>query len=115
MLSEHNEINKTGGIRKTFFTLNGKLEGKHIEFHDDGSICCESHYKEGLLEGTYKWHYCNGQLGEFFNYKQDLLHGLAKRWNEDGTLDSENYYVNGIFFKTEAEAEQAKLEASFVW
>lgn len=115
MLLEHKEIGKNGNVRKTFFTLNGKLEGKCIEWHDNGLIRCEEYYKDGLLEGLYKWYYSNGRLGELFNYKQDQLHGSTKRWNEDGTLDTEGYYINGIFFKTETEAKQAELEASFVW
>ena len=74
---------------------NGKPEGLHQRWYENGKLESEIQYKNGQYHGSRKQYYSNGKLaseGNFVNGKED---GTNKFWNEEGLLIRELYFNFG--------------------
>ena len=84
---------------KGFEITDELLNGRAIEWHDNGQLACECTYKNGVLEGLYReWHE-NGQLGCECTYKNGQREGLLRSWHANGQLAWECTYKNGVLIK----------------
>lgn len=75
--------------------VNGKPEGLHTRWYENGQLESEIQYKNGHYHGSRKQYYSNGKLaseGNFVNGKED---GTNKFWNEEGLLFREGYFNFG--------------------
>ena len=63
-----------------------KLDGKWVDYYDNGILKQELQYDKGLLDGTLKFYYPTGQLMQHAEYKQDKLHGVVINYYEDGKI-----------------------------
>jgi antitoxin component YwqK of YwqJK toxin-antitoxin module len=71
-------------------------EGCWTSKFDNGQLRTECHYKNGILQGTYKRWYANGQLEFEAYYRNGLWHGSIKMWHENGQLKYKWKYLNGL-------------------
>tara|TARA_R110000737_G_C14619507_1_gene492738 strand:- start:1182 stop:1730 length:549 start_codon:yes stop_codon:yes gene_type:complete len=94
----------------------GKLEGVHREWYEDGKLKSEHNYKDEKREGVSKDWYENGQLKWETNYKNDEYHGASKGWYENGQFMYDYYFkkgkINGVA-KFWYEGGQLKWERNF--
>jgi hypothetical protein len=66
-------------------------------WHNNGELCIENNYKNGLLDGLYRQWYSNGQLHREINYKCGIYDGSNRKWYSNGKLWGESIYKNGRF------------------
>lgn len=66
--------------------------GYIVEHYPDGQLMSEEEYQNGYVEGVQRRYYENGQLKEEYYLKGNKLSRYFKRWDEGGTLLSENKY-----------------------
>lgn len=115
---------ETDSIAVQFFTEKGVLEsegkmigkeriGKWLYYHKDGKqVMIEEHYKNNMLNGTYKIFYPNGKLTKIAHYKDDVLDGNSKKYAQDGVLIEDLNYKNGVlngpaaFYETNGNIKQ---------
>ena len=69
-------------------------------FYENGQLCSECTYENGMAMGWYKTFYESGQLHmevkcEGHEYAWRGMQGLCKTYNEDGTLKEEKTYKDG--------------------
>lgn len=92
--------------------------GAKTDYYYDGySIQAEYTLKNGLLNGTLKSYYQNGNLKKTGNYINGKENGLFKEYNEDGSISIEYNMKNGEMngaFKTYYENGQVKKTGSFL-
>jgi antitoxin component YwqK of YwqJK toxin-antitoxin module len=74
--------------------INDKKEGKWITYYEDGSLCKEIYYKNGIKNGKYIWYFKNGNKVQEVDLVDGKKHGEEKYWNEDGSLNSVTKYEN---------------------
>lgn len=102
----------------------GELDGRYREWHRNGKLREESHYKKGLRHGTttrfdeagtkrseepYRngklhgesrvWH-PNGQLFARSSYENGERHGNAETWYADGTPQTKGQFARGAYHGT---------------
>lgn len=78
----------------------GLISGKHLTFHEAGSIESSGMYLSGEKHGAWSRYAEDGTLlsqGYFTEGKKD---GTWKVWDENGTLRAEMNYKNGARVKT---------------
>lgn len=80
-----------------------KLDGEHIEYWQDHSICTYKIYKDNKLNGEYKKYHKNGELHIVSFYKDNKLDGEYIEYRKDRTLKSYKVYkddkINGKYIK----------------
>lgn len=92
--------------------------GAKTDYYYDGfSIQAEYTLKNGLLNGTLKSYYQNGNLKKTGNYINGKENGLFKEYNEDGSINIEYSMKDGEMngaFKTYYENGQVKKTGGFL-
>jgi hypothetical protein len=74
----------------------GKRINKGYDYFPSGSIAAEYPYDaNGLITGTVKYFYENGQLYATVEFKDNKKQGVAKEFREDGTQAKETIYDLG--------------------
>ena len=76
----------------------GKLNGKYIEFHDNGSKKLESFYTNGILNGELIEYYSNNKIKEVFNYNMGLVDGERKLFWNNGGIKQVSQFKSGVLF-----------------
>jgi len=84
-----------GQIRWEKHYHHGQLHGQDIEWHNNGYKIFEGGWENDKQHGKYQGWYPNGQLNCKYGYHQGEPHGKFTWWREDGTLRSEQYFING--------------------
>jgi TonB family protein len=74
---------------------NGKPEGLHQRWYENGKLESEIQYKNGQYHGSRKQFFRNGQLSSNGNFKDNLLNGCNRKYNINGNLVSEFDYLDG--------------------
>jgi antitoxin component YwqK of YwqJK toxin-antitoxin module len=74
---------------------NGEKIGLEKGYYMDGKLQWLSPYKDGKLNGIYKGFYENGILMQEIQYMDDKINGLAKYYINNGVLSIETLYTNG--------------------
>ena len=82
----------------TDYTINeeGNKQGQEIIKKKSGEIISQSNYVNGLLHGSYKTWYLNGQLECECNCFRNRIEGEYKSWYENGQIMEHSYYVDGL-------------------
>ena len=78
------------------FYKNGEINGEYKYYNAYGQIKEHKFWKNGNVNGEYKWWYDNGRLKEHKFYKNGKLDRECKWWNNDGKLLKHKFYKNGI-------------------
>ncbi len=93
----------TGQIKKiidnkellSFSVIDGKIDGKYIEYYPGGLIKNISNYKNGILDGKYNSYYQNNLLMEEYQYKNGLMEGKRILYWTNGNLKEKNFLRKG--------------------
>ena len=90
------------GVFKRFYANNnlfekrvyheGKKEGVHLGYWENGSLAFEYHLKNDIYHGTLKEWTKSGQLIKLFNYSNGHEKGSQQLWYDNGEIRS-NYVV----------------------
>ena len=72
--------------------INGKKEGIHIGYWEDGSLAFEYNLKDDEYNGSLKEWNRNGQIIKSFNYVNGYEKGSQKLWFDNGEVRS-NYVI----------------------
>lgn len=72
--------------------INGKKEGIHIGYWEDGSLAFEYNLKDDEYNGSLKEWNRNGQIIKSFNYVNGYENGSQKLWFDNGEVRS-NYVI----------------------
>jgi antitoxin component YwqK of YwqJK toxin-antitoxin module len=75
--------------------MNKNTHGLHTE-HLDNGMRLETTYKDGIKYGRETYWYESGKKASAGFYEDNKLEGVLTAWNEDGLLESEQEYKNGI-------------------
>ena len=65
---------------------NGELEGFWKYYYKDGQLRNKGNYKNGKRDGLWETYYENGQLKTKGNYKEGIREVPVEYYNEDGKL-----------------------------
>ncbi len=76
--------------------INGKKEGKWIEYYDNGNIETIEYYKNDKLDGEYRKYYPNGQIQRIEHFKNNSLNGKVISYYENGNKKREYTYKNNL-------------------
>lgn len=103
----------------------GKINGKVLEYHVDGTILMDVNFVDGKREGMEKRFYKNGALLSEIEYKDGMLDGIYKTYYSNGeiesigkTIENENvgdwkvYHPNKNI-KTELSYEKGKINGVY--
>lgn len=77
-------------------TIQGELEGLHVDRFNDGSKKQELYYQNNQKNGVFQKWFANGQLEKRGNYKNDRFDGFFEAWNEEGILRWKGFYKDGM-------------------
>ena len=75
--------------------IDGKRDGIHRRWHENGQLIAEGNNIDGKLDGIIRMWHENGQLiveGNYINGKED---GIIRSWHENGQLLSKGNYMDG--------------------
>ena len=72
--------------------INGKIDGVHRAWYDNGQIRLEVNCNEGIPIGLSKGWHKNGQIKFEYYFKDGYRYGLCKEWFENGQLHKELNY-----------------------
>jgi antitoxin component YwqK of YwqJK toxin-antitoxin module len=93
-------INDDNQVVREFNLKDGKLDGKMVDYHENGEIKVISYWKNDQRNGTYQEWNENGQLENESNCLNDALNGPSKEY-KDGKLYREANYRNGLLYGIE--------------
>jgi len=77
-------------------TIQGELEGLHVDRFDDGSKKQELYYQNNQKNGVFQKWFAHGQLEKRGNYKNDRFDGFFEAWNEEGVPRWKGFYKDGM-------------------
>ncbi len=70
-------------------------QGEHISYHKNGKIHKIRFYVDGKLNGKFLDYFPNGMLEIEGNMENHLLNGILKIYSKNGNLNSQSNYENG--------------------
>jgi len=65
------------------------------QWHDNGRICQETPYRNGMAEGEEKDYFESGRLQAATTYAEGRLHGPVRRYDDSGTLRVRGAHASG--------------------
>ena len=80
--------------KQTFIRRFGNIHGTYLEYFENGNICIEENYNNGLEEGERREYFSNGQLFQFSNWLNDEMNGLCLTYYQNGQLRCQKVYHN---------------------
>ncbi len=75
--------------------VNGKAEGRWLEWYPNGVLRYRAYWKNGLGNGLWEYFYPNGQLRSESFYIDDITQGIFKSYHENGQLKYNATFING--------------------
>jgi|GEM_PF-1749712 len=88
------KYNINGVIIKKITVIDGKKEGKCIEYDSNGNIVFECFYKDDELDGIFK-RYSNNKVILEENYKNGILDGKFTLFSNSGKIIIDGFYKDG--------------------
>lgn len=82
-------------LRQEYFELDGKKEGEHKEYSEEGYLETISNYVNGIIHGEFRGYRPNGQLHRIGNYSNGELEGKYIRYHPNGQIDYVSNFING--------------------
>jgi len=76
--------------------VNGKKDGVHKEWYENGQLMFEKNYKNGTRDGLFRFWYENGQLESERSFKDWKKLGLEREWWSNGQIRKETRYYNNL-------------------
>jgi len=82
------------------FTYQEDINGKVIDYHENGNISVEGQYNKGKEYGKWIFYYENGNILTEGEYKEGDKDGEWVRYHENGKIMIKEQYDNGVMVKT---------------
>lgn len=89
------EYFETGNIQRRYTEVNGKKEGKMIDYYPDGTLLGERWFTDDKQIGRTNVYYKSGRLKEVQYYENGLKQGGDTLWYEDGKIEFATTFLNG--------------------
>ena len=89
------DLEKVKEYDQTYYFIKGKLQldGEHVEYYNNGTICSRYYLKNGKKEGEKVCYHENGKISNTQNYSENILHGEMKMYDKEGNI-SNKYNFN---------------------
>lgn len=90
---------ENGNPKKVETYANNLKDGEYITYYEGKDSTfrkSEIHYKQGMLDGSYKLFYDNGQVKAEINYKENKEDGESLMYYETGQLAVQQKYKMGV-------------------
>lgn len=84
-----------GSIKSKYSYFEGKTNGPFEEYYEDGKVKILCTTKNGIAEGIVRHFYRNGNLMKHTEFSNGKKVGPWFYYNEDGTHNYYEYYING--------------------
>ena len=85
------------GDRGEGILINGKLDGLHTMWYENGQKKKEGNFKDGKQDGLHTMWHENGQKGRERTYKDGKIDGLITKWYENGQKSGEGIWKDGQY------------------
>ncbi len=93
-------------VRKVFFFENGQLkslggykngvmEGRYVEFQEDGDTLTKAYFRKGKLNGSLVEYYPNGGIQRIMTYEDNVPSGLLLKLYDNGAAEMVGNQKNG--------------------
>ncbi len=133
---EKTETFGTGEVSRRYHEINGKIEGKMIDYYPGGKLKAErwfqnniqvgrtvlyypsgrvkeiQHYLDGKKEGGDSLYYENGRLEFIVEYHQEKKNGYMRKWAPDGNLVIEARYAMDSLVEVKGQPVQIDYPAT---
>lgn len=76
----------TGVVSRTSTLVNGKKEGKMVDYYPNGNLMAERFFSQGLQNGRTAIYYNSGAIKEVQYYNAGQQQGGDTLWYEDGKI-----------------------------
>jgi uncharacterized protein len=86
--------NNDGSISYIENYINGKLEGEYTGYYPDGKIKYQTNYKDNTLNNDVIYYYKCNAVSSKVHYTNDAKNGPSQSFYEDGTLKEDFSYIN---------------------
>ncbi|MFP4024779.1 MAG: toxin-antitoxin system YwqK family antitoxin [Thiohalospira sp.] len=83
-------------ISEGIVQLDGKREGKWIDYYPEGKKRAEGYYNNGEKTGNWKFYFPNGRIQQTGSYINGKLSGSWKWYYSNGNLRKEEFYIYGL-------------------
>ena len=83
------------GMDRNRMNIITKMEGKQVEWYENGQKRSEDNYKNGEREGKQEGWYDNGQKMYEYNCKDGTMDGKQEKWHDNGQKEYERNYRDG--------------------
>ena len=95
-------------LRFLFQYRDGKINGLHEEWYENGKLNFRANFKDGKENGLLESWYENGQIYRLEHYKDGRYHGLHQRWyaNDSGQNGKLVYQANYDYGKKDGLQEE---------
>lgn len=110
------EYHPNGNLKSEVHYKKKERHGVANYYYTNGTQQIQSIYINGKLNGEFKRWRFNGNIESIENYKDDVLHGESKKFYDNGQLHTLVHFDNGILngrFVEYHENGQLKVEGSF--
>ena len=77
----------------SLYLENGKF--KVVNINAPSQCLFTGYFKNYQKQGNWTYYHTNGQVSSTFHYENDVLQGIARTYNEDGTLVAEVNHKDG--------------------
>lgn len=89
------EYYQNGFVHRICYYSNGKLNGDFTSFHENGEVEEVSTYVNGKKQGCSMYWNDQGVFTEYEEYKDDSLHGCHLSWYDNGQLSTFEEFKDG--------------------
>ena len=93
---------------------NGLLDGTEKEWYGNGQLSAERFYSEGKKVGVHRGWYPDGKDRLLYEYEDGEFHGNIWEWNSSGTLVILAKFENGTFLGKKIWRPDGQIYANFV-
>lgn len=94
---------ESGAVTRRVQIVNGKKEGKMVDYYSDGKLMAERWFKNGVQEGKVMIYHPSGKIKEVQYFRQGMQQQGDTIWYENGqiqfTVTLENDKKNGYLHK----------------
>ncbi|MFT4602845.1 MAG: antitoxin component YwqK of YwqJK toxin-antitoxin module, partial [Arenicella sp.] len=73
--------------------VNGKKEGRSIQYHKDGKIKMDGNFIKGKKDGKFEWYQGKSVLSQIEHYSKGQKNGLFEKYYDDGKVSGRVSYV----------------------
>jgi hypothetical protein len=88
----------SGKIRWTRDYRNGKKDGVHVGWWENGRKMFEYRFRKDLYDGSVREWYADGKIAKEMHYEYGVESGLQRAWRENGTLYANYEARNGRLY-----------------